>query len=123
MARLTPDATVGLPANRALSRTSTSLAKMTASAAAITAGSSFWKPPDPWVSIDDLVAGGLGGLLEGLGGHVGVGDAGRAGRHPDELHHFVVSFGAAGAAAAAATGPRQRRLPAAQPGHRRWPLR
>ncbi len=51
IARFTPEESVGFPANRALSRTSTSLAKITPSAAAITAGSSFLNPPEPWVSI------------------------------------------------------------------------
>lgn len=46
----TPASTTGLPPNRAFSRTSTSCAQMTASAAAITAGSSRSKPADPWVS-------------------------------------------------------------------------
>ena len=50
MPRLTGEATKGLPANRARSRTSTSVAKITASAAAIVAGSSLVKPAEPWVS-------------------------------------------------------------------------
>ncbi len=50
MPAFTPTSTSGLPRKRPFSRTSTSCAQMTASAAAITAGSSFVKPADPWVS-------------------------------------------------------------------------
>ncbi len=50
MARFTPEATIGLPANRARSLTPTSVAKMTASAAAIVAGDSGVDPAEPWVS-------------------------------------------------------------------------
>ena len=50
MARLTPDATTGLPANRCLSFTPTSVAKMTASAPAIVSADSGVLPDEPWVS-------------------------------------------------------------------------
>ncbi len=50
MPRLTGALMTGLPAKRSLPRTSTSTAKITASAAAITAGSSGLAPEDPWVS-------------------------------------------------------------------------
>ena len=50
IARLTPDATTGLPANRCLSLTPTSVAKMTASASAMVAGDSGVLPDEPWVS-------------------------------------------------------------------------
>ncbi len=50
MARLTPDSITGLPANLPRSFTPTSVAKMTASAAAIVDGSSVSPPLDPWVS-------------------------------------------------------------------------
>ncbi len=49
-AALTPTSTVGLPANRSLPWTSRSAAKITPSAAAITAGSSGDEPAAPWVS-------------------------------------------------------------------------
>ncbi|MGC0410214.1 hypothetical protein RKD31_003457 [Streptomyces sp. SAI-163] len=50
MAALTPVSTVGFPAKRSFSRTATSWARITPSAAAITAGSSRVKPAEPWVS-------------------------------------------------------------------------
>ncbi|CAM5385431.1 hypothetical protein SCYAM73S_06596 [Streptomyces cyaneofuscatus] len=50
MPAFTPTSTSGLPRKRAFSRTSTSCAQMTASARAMTAGSSLLKPADPWVS-------------------------------------------------------------------------
>jgi hypothetical protein len=50
IARLVPDWTSGLPANRPWSRTPTSTAKMAASAARITAGSSGVVPDEPCVS-------------------------------------------------------------------------
>ena len=50
IARLTPDATTGLPAKRSLSFTPTSVAKMTASAPAIVDGSSGVLPDEPCVS-------------------------------------------------------------------------
>ena len=50
MARLTPEDTSGLPANRYRSRTPTSTAKIAADAAAMTAGSSGLEPAEPWVS-------------------------------------------------------------------------
>ena len=50
MPAFTPTSTVGLPANRSLSRTGTSWAKITPSAAAMTAGSSRVNPAEPCVS-------------------------------------------------------------------------
>jgi hypothetical protein len=50
MARLVPDCTTGMPANRSWSRTPTSTAKITASAARMTAGSSGVAPDEPCVS-------------------------------------------------------------------------
>ncbi|MNI50112.1 hypothetical protein D3C73_1047560 [compost metagenome] len=50
MPRLTGALMTGLPAKRSLPRTSTSTAKITASAAAITAGSKGFAPEEPWVS-------------------------------------------------------------------------
>ena len=50
MPRLTGTWMTGLPAKRPRSRTSTSTAKITASAASITAGSSGVEPEEPWVS-------------------------------------------------------------------------
>ena len=50
MARFTPEATTGLPANRFRSRTPTSAAKIAASAAAMTSACSGVEPAEPWVS-------------------------------------------------------------------------
>jgi hypothetical protein len=50
IARLTPDATTGLPAKRRLSLTPTSVAKMTASAPAMVDASSGVLPDEPCVS-------------------------------------------------------------------------
>jgi hypothetical protein len=50
MARLTPEAMTGLPANRDRSLTPTSVAKMTASAAAMVSADSGVLPDDPCVS-------------------------------------------------------------------------
>ena len=50
MARLTPEATTGLPANRPLSLTPTSVAKMTASASAMVDADNGVLPDDPCVS-------------------------------------------------------------------------
>lgn len=47
---LTPVSTMGLPSNRAFSRTSTSCARMTASAAVMSAGSSLSNPAESCVS-------------------------------------------------------------------------
>ena len=47
MARLTPDSITGRPANRSLSRTPTSVAKMAAEALAMIAGSSGVTLPEP----------------------------------------------------------------------------
>ena len=83
---LTPTSTNGLPANRSLSRTSRSAAKMTPSAAAMIARIERDRARGTLGLDLDLVAGGLAGLLQGLGGHVGVRDARRARRDGDELH-------------------------------------
>ena len=48
--RFTPEETSGLPAKRPRSRTPTSTAKITASAAAMVAAGSGVEPADPWVS-------------------------------------------------------------------------
>ena len=48
--RLTPDETTGLPAKRPRSRTPTSTAKMTASAAAMVSRGSGLEPAEPCVS-------------------------------------------------------------------------
>ena len=78
MARLTPEATTGLPANRPLSLTPTSVAKMTASAPAIVAASSG-RAARRALRLDvQRDAGLLGGGDQRVGGHVGVRDAGRA---------------------------------------------
>ncbi len=50
MPAFTPMSTVGLPAKRSFSRTGTSWAKITPSAAAMTSGSSRVKPAEPCVS-------------------------------------------------------------------------
>ena len=50
MARLTPDSMTGLPAKRSRSRTPTSVAKMTASAAAMVSGETEVLFDEPWVS-------------------------------------------------------------------------
>jgi hypothetical protein len=50
MGRLTPEETTGLPAKRPRSRTPTSTAKITASAAAIVSRESGVEPAEPWVS-------------------------------------------------------------------------
>ena len=50
MARLTPEATTGLPAKRPLSLTPTSVAKMTASALAMVSAGSGVLPEEPCVS-------------------------------------------------------------------------
>ena len=50
MARFTPEAITGLPAKRCRSLTPTSVAKITASAAAMVSGSSGLLPEEPWVS-------------------------------------------------------------------------
>ena len=50
IARLTPEAITGFPANRCRSLTPTSVAKMTASAPAIVAALSGVLPEEPWVS-------------------------------------------------------------------------
>ena len=50
MARLTPEAITGLPANRPRSLTPTSVAKMTAAAPAMVAAGNGVLPEDPWVS-------------------------------------------------------------------------
>ncbi len=47
---LTPTSTIGLPAKRPASLTGRSWAKMTASAAAISAALSGVEPAEPWVS-------------------------------------------------------------------------
>ena len=78
MARLTPEATTGLPAKRCLSLTPTSVAKMTASAPAIVDAASGVLPDEPCVSTCRVDARFLGGGDERVGGHVGVRDAGRA---------------------------------------------
>ena len=50
MARFTPEAITGLPANRCRSLTPTSVAKITASAPAIVAALTGVLPDEPWVS-------------------------------------------------------------------------
>ena len=70
-----------MPANRPRSRTPTSTAKITASAAAmVSRGERLGAGRALGLDLD-VDAGALGGGLERLGGHVGVGDAGRAGGH------------------------------------------
>ena len=54
IARLTPEAMTGLPANRPRSLTPTSVAKMTASAPAIVAAASGVLPEEPCVSTTKL---------------------------------------------------------------------
>ena len=98
MPRLTGALMTGLPAKRSLPRTSTSTAKITASAAAMTAGSSGLAPEEPWVSTCRSTPDFLGRGDERVGGHVGVGDAGGAGRDGDE------ALGAAGRCRAASGG-------------------
>ena len=84
MARLVPLWTTGLPANRPWSRTPTSTAKMTASAARMTAGSSGVAPEEPCVSTWTSTPAAFAGGGELVGGHVGVRDAGRAGADDDD---------------------------------------
>ena len=50
MARLTPEAITGLPAKRSRPLTPTSVAKMTASAAAMISAGTLLPPEEPWVS-------------------------------------------------------------------------
>ena len=78
IARLTPEATTGLPANRCLSFTPTSVAKMTASAPAMVDAGQRGAARRA-LSLDvQRDARFFGGGDERVGGHVGVRDAGRA---------------------------------------------
>ena len=92
MARRTPTLTVGLPAKRSRSRTSTSAARMTASAAAIVLGRERAHPGGALGLDRDLVPGRAGALLQRLGGHVGVGDPRRARRDRDQPHGLTTSL-------------------------------
>ena len=73
------------------------------------------EPAEPWVSTCEVDAGALGGGLEGLGGHVGVRDAGRAGGDGDQAA-ATAAAAARGRGVAAAAGGGGRGGGAARPG-------
>ena len=103
IARLTPEATTGLPANRCRSLTPTSVAKMTASASAIVVGRQRRAARRALRLDRERHAGPLRGGGERVGGHVGVRDPGRAGGDRDHRLRLVAA-GVRGAGAVAGCG-------------------
>jgi hypothetical protein len=82
---LTPTSMVGLPAKRPASLTGRSWAKITRRPGDLGRGLMGSEPAEPWVSTVIVCPRPWRRAPATLGRHVGVGDTGRAARHPDEV--------------------------------------